>query len=143
MPFACSSRTEPQLFFARTDTQFFIYSIFNLLLSTATAFGVKDYPGQLVNLLGRERARWRRNLRLQSEHDERLRSPSPGPLSDWGWGAPGAEARGNGDTSSPIWRCDPSLHLGAGREMREEKERKSRGSTEGHAIVMPTWYLTE
>ena len=140
-------RVRSHSFFARTDTQSFIYSIFNLLLSTATAFGVKDYPGQLVNLLGLERARRRHNLRLQSEHDKRLRSPSPGPLSDWGWDAPGAVARGNGDTSSPIWRCDPSLHLGAGREMREEeermKERKSRGGTEGHAIVIPTWYLTE
>lgn len=92
-------------------TQFFIRRIFNLLLSTAAAFGVKDYRGRPVNFLGLEWARWEYDPRIKSAHGERLLSPSPGPLSDWGWDAPAGEAQGSEDTSSPIWHCDPSLHL--------------------------------
>lgn len=92
----------------------FIHYIFNLLLSSAAAFGVKDYRGQIVNAGGLELQRERvADLTL---HDGALHSPFPGPLSGWGWDVPAAEARGSGDTSSPIWRCDPSPRLGTEKD---------------------------
>lgn len=85
--------------------------IFNLLLSTAMAFGVKDYCAQPVNLPRLEWAWWKYEQRFKSVQDEWLPSPFPGPLLDWGWDAPVEEAQGSGDTPSLSCHCDPCLHL--------------------------------
>lgn len=49
-------------------------------------------------------------------HDGAGCSPFPGPLSGLGWDVPAAEARGSGDTSSPIWHCVPSPRLGTEKD---------------------------
>lgn len=54
-PRMCRNTTFPIR--GRLSVFFFIYYIFNLLLSSAAAFGVKDYRGQIVNVHGLGRAR--------------------------------------------------------------------------------------
>lgn len=93
-----------------------IHYIFNLLLSSAAAFGVKDYRGQIVNAGGLELQRERERVADLTLHDGAACSPFLGPLSGWGWDVPAAEVRGSGDTSSPIWRYDPSPRLGTEKD---------------------------
>lgn len=116
-----------------------IHYIFNLLLST--------FPWHLpwrITALAQSGAffffslswdssvrDWNTTLAFKSDGDGRHLSPSPGPLSNPGWGVPAAEARGSEDTSFLIWRCDPSLHLGNGGEKRMEEQKKDRGGGGG------------